>query len=156
MIGARRGAGRYHRASHLPEPESLAMSTTHRPQFSVSHARHSGFTRDGLRPFYEYRDLGIAAATAGRFHAHVIRPNPDSPGSAGHHHHALEFQMVFVLKGWVVFDYEGVGQVRLEAGDCVHQPPGIVHAELGHSEDLEMLEITSPAAFETATVTAPG
>jgi mannose-6-phosphate isomerase-like protein (cupin superfamily) len=121
------------------------------PRFRVSHARDSAFSRDGLRPFYEYRDLGIGAATSGRFHAHVIRPNPDHPGKAGHHRHALDFQLVYVLKGWVVFDYEGVGRVRLEAGDCVHQPPGIVHAELEHSDDLELLEVTSPAVFETTT-----
>lgn len=123
------------------------------PRFHVSHARRSAFRREGLRPFYEYRDLGIADATAGRFHAQVIRPNPDSPGKAGHHRHALEFQIVYVLKGWVVFDYEGVGHVRLEAGDCVHQPPGIVHAEIEHSDDLEMLEITAPARFETTACT---
>jgi len=119
------------------------------PRFSVSHAKRAEFHRDGLRPFYEYRDLGIEAATSGRFHAQVIRPNPDYPGKAGHHRHALEFQIVYILKGWVVFDYEGVGNVRLEAGDCVHQPSGIVHAEIEHSDDLEMLEITSPARFET-------
>lgn len=67
------------------------------PRFTVSHARHGAFRRDGLRPFYEYRDLGIAAATSGRFHAQVIRPNPDSPGKAGPHRHALEFQIVYVL-----------------------------------------------------------
>jgi quercetin dioxygenase-like cupin family protein len=123
------------------------------PRFHVSHARQGAFRRDGLRSFYEYRDLGIGAATAGRFHAQVIRPSPDSPGKAGHHRHALELQIVYVLKGWVVFDYEGVGNVRLEAGDCVHQPSGIVHAEIEHSDDLELLEITAPAAFETTAVT---
>ncbi|TMQ03435.1 MAG: cupin domain-containing protein [Deltaproteobacteria bacterium] len=122
------------------------------PRFSVSHANRSAFHRDGLRPFYEYRDLGIEAVTSGRFHAHVIRPNPDNPGQAGRHRHALEFQIVYVLKGWVVFDYEGVGHTRLEAGDCVHQPSGIVHAEIEHSDDLEMLEITSPARFQTEAV----
>lgn len=122
------------------------------PRFHVSHARDSAFHRDGLRPFYEYRDLGIAAATSGRFHAQVIRPNPGSPGTAGPHRHALDFQLVYVLNGWVVFDYEGVGKVRLEAGDCVHQPPGIVHAEIEHSDDLELLEITAPARFETTAV----
>jgi quercetin dioxygenase-like cupin family protein len=121
-------------------------------RFTVSHARSGAFRRDGLRPFYEYRDLGIDAATSGRFHAQVIRPSPDHPGSAGPHRHALDFQIVYVLKGWVVFDYDGVGRVRLEAGDCVHQPPGIVHAEIEHSDDLEMLEITAPAHFETTAV----
>jgi quercetin dioxygenase-like cupin family protein len=122
------------------------------PRFAVSHARTGAFRRDGLRPFYEYRDLGVDAATSGRFHAQVIRPNPDQPGMAGPHRHALDFQIVYVLNGWVVFDYEGVGRVRLEAGDCVHQPPGIVHAEIEHSDDLEMLEITAPARFETTPV----
>jgi len=37
------------------------------------------------------------------------------------------------------------GVVRLEAGSCVHQPPGIRHREIGHSEDIEMLEIVLPA-----------
>jgi hypothetical protein len=34
----------------------------------------------------------------------------------------------------------------------VHQPPGIRHRELGHSEDLELLEVVLPADFKTETV----
>ena len=40
--------------------------------FVASHAKDAEFTR-GLRSFYEYRDLGIKAATDGRVVAHVIR-----------------------------------------------------------------------------------
>ena len=54
-----------------------------------------------------------------------------------------------MLKGWIRFHYEGVGEVTLEAGSCVHQPPGIRHTELGHSDDLELIEIVLPAEFET-------
>jgi quercetin dioxygenase-like cupin family protein len=57
--------------------------------------------------------------------------------------------MVYVLKGWVRFHYEGVGEVTLRAGTCVNQPPGIKHTELGHSDDLELIEIVSPADFQT-------
>jgi hypothetical protein len=32
-------------------------------------------------------------------------------------------------------------EVRLEAGSCVHWPPGIRHRELGYSDDGELLEI---------------
>jgi mannose-6-phosphate isomerase-like protein (cupin superfamily) len=46
-----------------------------------------------------------------------------------------------------------VGEVRLEAGSCVHQPPGIRHRELEHSEDLELIEIVLPAEFKTVTET---
>jgi quercetin dioxygenase-like cupin family protein len=58
--------------------------------------------------------------------------------------------MVYVLKGWIRFEYEGVGEVTLSAGSCVHQPPGIRHTELGHSDDLELIEIVMPAEFGTA------
>jgi hypothetical protein len=57
-----------------------------------------------------------------------------------------------VLKGWIEFEYEGQGLVRLEAGSCVHQPPAIRHREVGHSEDIEMLEIVLPAEFVTEEV----
>ena len=63
--------------------------------------------------------------------------------------------MVYVLKGWVRFEYDGVGEVMLEPGSCVFQPPGILHREIAHSEDLELIEITSPAEFETVAVEAP-
>jgi quercetin dioxygenase-like cupin family protein len=68
---------------------------------------------------------------------------------AAEHWHTLDFQLVYILKGWIAFDYAGVGETRLEAGDCVHQPPGIHHAVLGHLDDLELLEVTSPADFAT-------
>ena len=57
-----------------------------------------------------------------------------------------------MLKGWIEFEYEGQGVVRLEAGSCVHQPPGIRHRELAHSHDVELLEVVLPADFDTVTV----
>ncbi len=63
--------------------------------------------------------------------------------------------MVYVTKGWVRFEYEGVGEVLLEPGDCVHQPPGIVHREVEHSDDLELIEITLPAEIDSQEVDAP-
>ena len=66
----------------------------------------------------------------------------------------ITFQLVYVLKGWIEFEYEGHGVVRLEADSCVHQPPEIRHREVGHSEDIEMLEIVLPAGFATEEVTS--
>jgi len=118
-------------------------------RFVVSHRATSRFEAGGLRSHYEYRDLGMEAATSGMVGAHVIRvASVDATSPA--HTHSLTFQMIYILKGWVVFDYDGVGEVRLEEGSCAYQPPGIRHAELAHSEDLEILEITMPAQFETA------
>ncbi len=119
--------------------------------FVVSHARDAEFER-GLRSFFEYRDLGIKQATEGRAVAHVIRAAAGSEFSSQPHRHRTQFQLVYVLKGWIEFEYEGQGRVRLEAGSCVHQPPEIRHRELGHSEDIEMLEIVLPADFETEQV----
>jgi len=121
--------------------------------FTVSHADEATFTR-GLRSFFEYRDLGIREATDGRAVAHVIRAAAGKAFSSQPHLHETAFQLVYVLKGWIEFDYEGRGRVRLEAGSCVYQPPGIRHREVGHSEDVEMLEVVFPADFATREVDA--
>ena len=123
--------------------------------FVVSHAEGASFER-GLRSFFEYRDLGIRQATDGRAVAHVIRAAAGTAFSSQLHLHRATFQLVYVLKGWIEFEYEGQGRVRLEAGSCVHQPPGIRHREVGHSEDVEMLEIVLPGDFKTEEVPPVG
>jgi len=124
-------------------------------KLSVSHADDSKFEGGGLRGFFEYRDLGITASTGGKAGAHVIRAVPGKHATGEPHRHSLEFQMVYVLKGWVRFWYEGHGEILLKPGSCVHQPPGITHRELEHSDDLELIEITLPADFETEAVSIP-
>ncbi len=128
------------------------MSTSAQ-HFVATHARDAVFER-GLRAFFEYRDLGIEKATDGRVVAHVIRAAQGAAFSSQPHLHRTTFQLVYVLKGWIEFEYEGQGPVRLEAGSCVYQPPGIRHRELGHSEDVEMLEIVMPGGFATELVDA--
>jgi quercetin dioxygenase-like cupin family protein len=119
--------------------------------FVVTHAPAATFER-GLRSFYEYRDLGIKQATGGRVDAHVIRAPAGREFSSQPHVHKTTFQLVYILKGWIEFEYEGQGRVRLEAGSFVHQPPEIRHREIGHSEDIEMLEVVLPAGFQTEEV----
>lgn len=123
--------------------------------FTISHADDGKFVGQGLRAFFEYRDLGIDAATQGKFGAHVIRavPGMESPGAW--HSHELDFQMVYVTKGWVVFEYEGQGEHVLREGSSVLQPPGIKHREVRHSDDMELIEITSPSQFDTRDESAP-
>jgi mannose-6-phosphate isomerase-like protein (cupin superfamily) len=60
--------------------------------------------------------------------------------------------MVYILKGSVEFEYKGEGIFTLKQGDVVYQPAEIHHRELKHSDDLELIEITSPAEFKTITV----
>ena len=127
-------------------------------QFSASLAKDAVY-RTGLRSFMEYRDLGIEGATHGQFRAHVIRIKREAAGdhalhTTGLHQHLCDFQMFYVLKGWIRFVYEGQGEQTFHAGDCVLQPPAIVHNELDCSDDLEVLEIYSPAVHETVVVDA--
>ena len=121
---------------------------------TVTHARDASFDR-GLRAFFEYRHLGIPQGTEGKFGAHVIRAIPGTHPEPQWHRHELDFQFVYILKGWVEFEYEDTGFVRLEAGSSVLQPPRVKHREIRHSDDVEILEITSPAEFETRMVEAP-
>ena len=119
-------------------------------------SKASGATYDeGLRGFFAYRDLGAREATGGGHAAHIIRAVPGEGPKPAWHTHDLGFQLVLVLQGWVRFEYADIGEVLLERGDSVVQPPGIPHREVAHSDDLEMLEVTSPAAFHTAETGVP-
>ena len=69
--------------------------------FSVCHLSDSPFVAKGLRAFFEYRDLGIKEATGGRFGAHVIRARPGTEALPQWHTHELQFQMVYVTRGWI-------------------------------------------------------
>ncbi len=42
----------------------------------------------------------------------------------------------------------------VEAGDCVHQRPGITHFLFDYSPDMEYLEVVGPANFGTVEVTS--
>jgi len=117
----------------------------------VSHQK-GAFWDEGLREYFAYRDLGMVERTGGRVRAHVIRPSKpcDKPGDL--HFHNLDFQMVYVLKGWARVHFEGVGEVRFEEGSCMYQEPGIQHRVVEYSDDYTVIEITIPADFETVSV----
>jgi hypothetical protein len=122
-------------------------------KFTVSHPREEDFDA-GLRAYSAYRDLGIAAATGGMARAHVIRMTKPFDGGevAVPHYHDVEFQMVYVLKGWFKSEFEGQGEHTFEAGACWLQPPKIKHTVRGYSDDCELLEIIMPADFPTVTL----
>ena len=108
----------------------------------------------GLRTYAKYRDLGIAPATGGMVQAHVIKFIPPfKPEEVSTpHYHDVDFQMIYVLKGWIKSEFEGEGVHTFHAGACWIQPPRIKHTVLGYSDDCEVLEIVLPADFETVTL----
>ncbi|MGY4307666.1 mannose-6-phosphate isomerase-like protein (cupin superfamily) [Bradyrhizobium sp. USDA 4369] len=122
---------------------------------AISHFNEADFKADGLRAYAHYRDLGIAAATHGLARAHVIRMLPPcNPQEVSKlHTHAVDFQMVYVLKGWVKSYLEGVGETLMKEGSCWTQPPKIRHMILDYSDDVELLEVILPADFKTVELT---
>jgi hypothetical protein len=118
---------------------------------ATSHHREEDFKADGLRAYAHYRDLGIADATHGLARAHVIRLigpcNPEEVSKL--HFHDVEFQMVYVLKGWVKTYMEGVGETTYQQNACWTQPPKIRHLIMDYSDDVELLEVILPADFRT-------
>jgi mannose-6-phosphate isomerase-like protein (cupin superfamily) len=123
---------------------------------AISHHREEDFKADGLRAYAHYRDLGIADATQGLARAHVIRlTGPCNPEEVSKlHYHDVEFQMVYVLKGWVKSYLEGVGETMFQQGSSWTQPPKIRHLIMDYSDDVELLEVILPADFETKELTA--
>ncbi|WP_213770367.1 cupin domain-containing protein [Bradyrhizobium sp. dw_78] len=125
-------------------------------RIAVSHYRDEDFKADGLRAYAHYRDLGVAAASHGLAQAHVIRLigpcNPDQVSKLHFHH--VDFQMVYVLKGWVKTYMEGQGETLMQQGSSWTQPPKIKHMILDYSDDVELLEVILPAEFRTVELTA--
>src|SRR5262249_43380719 len=107
---------------------STARQTKPRQRFVVSHHREENF-EGGLRRYAKYRDLGIARATNGMVRAHVIRfVPPCRPEEVSkRHYHNVDFQMVYVLKGWIKTELDGQGAIVMRAGSAWIQPPRIEH-----------------------------
>ncbi len=96
-----------------------------------------------------YRDL-LPGRLGGRFAASHIRIPRGGPVPDSVHFHAIRFQMIFCVKGWVRVVYEDQGPpFVLRPGDCVLQPPRIRHRVLEASDGVEVLELACPAEHDT-------
>jgi hypothetical protein len=132
-------------------PVPAAQARRPKQQIAISHYREQDFKTSGLRAYAQYRDLGIAAATHGLAQAHVIRLiGPCNPAEVSKlHFHDVEFQMVYVLKGWVKTYMDGQGETLMKEGSAWTQPPRIKHLILDYSDECELLEVILPAEFKT-------
>ena len=123
---------------------------------AISHHRDEDFKADGLRTYAKYRDLGVADASQGVARAHVIRLiGPCIAEEVSKlHFHDVDFQMVYVLKGWIKTYIEGQGENLMQEGSSWTQPPRIKHMILDYSDDVELLEVILPADFKTVELRA--
>lgn len=128
--------------------------STYENTFSHVKPADTEFSEGGLRDFFIYRDLGIAAATGGKVVAQLVRANKAPEEGTGWHIHGANFHVVYMLKGWAKFMYEEQ-ETLVSAGDCVHQRPGIRHFLFDYSPDMEYLEVVGPADFTSVDVQGP-
>lgn len=122
-----------------------------KPQtFVASHLKDAKF-QTGLRSYAAYRDLLMEAATGGAVQAHVIRlvGKCDPKVVQIPHYHGVQFQFLYMLKGWMIGEYEGQGRIKMTAGSCWIQPPGIRHQVIDYSDGCEMIELVLPGKFDT-------
>jgi mannose-6-phosphate isomerase-like protein (cupin superfamily) len=155
---AKKSADRSSRKPVKSKARTVPAAQPRRPkqQVAISHYRDEDFKTNGLRAYAQYRDLGIAAATHGLAQAHVIRLiGPCNPQEVSKlHFHDVEFQMVYVLKGWVKTYMEGQGETLMQQGSSWTQPPRIKHLILDYSDNCELLEVILPAEFRTVELAA--
>jgi quercetin dioxygenase-like cupin family protein/catechol 2,3-dioxygenase-like lactoylglutathione lyase family enzyme len=98
-------------------------------------------------PGFEARETGIGAATAGVASVQVARPvgrGQDQVTS-----HTSDILFTFVLSGSMTLHGDGQGAHALTEGDAYVIPPHLKTALTDCSEDLELLEVSLPADFET-------
>lgn len=121
---------------------------TNRPSLSVVRATEGDAFGEG-RAGMGYRDL-LPDRWGGRFIASHIRIADGGDVADYVHFHRIRFQIIFVAAGWVEVVYEDQGEpFRMEAGDCVLQPPEIRHRVLRSSPGLEVIEVGCPAEHDT-------
>ena len=109
----------------------------------------------GRRSFAEYRDLGVTDATAGFMRAQITAIKKGLTEPTGWHYHVCDAQFVYVLKGFVDLEFEDGTKLHCTPGDSVFIPGGMRHNETRTSDDMEILEVSVPAAMGTGPCEPP-
>jgi quercetin dioxygenase-like cupin family protein len=140
-------------APDAANPIRHSMKNHPPPQDFVASKDHS-FHPHGLRPYALYRDFGFARGTGGLVQAHLLKfRGPYDPAVAGLRHvHDCSFQFDYLLKGSITMEFDGVGPVTMRPGSAWIQPGGVAHSVLDYSPDCELLEMITPAEYDTVNV----
>jgi quercetin dioxygenase-like cupin family protein len=101
-------------------------------------------------PHLQSRDTTIAAHTSNVAGVHVVRAG-DNEGTkvAKWSKHTTDILFTFVMEGTMTLEGEGREPYPLEAGDAFVIPPDMKTRYADISADLELLEVSLPAAFDT-------
>jgi mannose-6-phosphate isomerase-like protein (cupin superfamily) len=109
----------------------------------------------GRRDFFKYRDLGVMDASNGVLRAQTMTAVKHMTEPTGWHYHECAGQFVYVIKGWVDLEFETGEKLRIKGGESLYIPGGMKHNEYGCSEDLEILELSTPGEMGTVPCDAP-
>ena len=109
----------------------------------------------GRREHFQYRDMGLAAATGNLFGANVQIVGKELSEPTGWHYHICDVQFVFMLKGWLDLQFEDGTTRRLSAGESLYIQSGVRHNEIASSSEFELLEVQVPAGMKTVACNAP-
>ncbi len=136
-------------------PDDVA-TLTRKPALKIGHSTaKSPVMVEGRRDFFTYRDLAVKDASNGQMRAQLTKAKTGMTEPTGWHYHVCENQFVYVLNGWVELEFEGSEMLRLGPGDTVYIPGGLKHNELRTSDDLEILEISTPGEIGTVPCDPP-
>ena len=107
----------------MPDSVTSPSETTSRQK--LAHARLSEpVLVKGRRSFFQYRDLGVADASAGAMRAQVMSSSEGMSRPTGWHYHECDGQFVYVLKGWVDLQFED-GRADPDRGRRFALHPGL-------------------------------
>jgi quercetin dioxygenase-like cupin family protein len=98
---------------------------------------------------FEARETGIGAATRGVASVQVARAIAGAGDADDVTSHTSDILFTFVLSGSVTLAGDGQGAHSLSEGDAFVIPPGLKTSLTQRSADLQLLEVSLPANFET-------
>lgn len=130
----------------LPTPTVSPDRDFSGQRFCRSEAAHAVWTPWRLQGF-DARETGISAATGGVASVHVARAAGPAMGEVTSHTSDILF--TFVLSGSVTLRGEGQGAHALCEGDAYVIPPAVKTSLTDSSPNLQLLEVSLPAGFQT-------
>jgi len=109
----------------------------------------------GRREFFKYLDLGVADASDGKMKAQIMKATQGLSEPTGWHYHECDSQFVYVVKGWVDLEFETGEKIRVDEGHSLFIPGGLRHNETATADELEILEVCTPAHMGTVPCDPP-
>jgi putative sterol carrier protein len=97
---------------------------------------------------FDVRPLGhVDKYTKGKWGGVMVRRVSDAPSAATWRMHEADVQYRYIIRGWAMVELEGQPPARLAAGSSLVQPKMNRHRLVEVSDDLIMIEVSSPANF---------